>query len=69
MGSRGTILAVDDNLDTNEALVRPLAMRDYRAGAAFDGREALGYSRSGVAPLPPGSVRCCSFPPVRGFGG
>ena len=43
MGSRGTILVVDDNLDTNEVLVCLLAVPCgvYRAVAAFDGREAL----------------------------
>ncbi|TMA42164.1 MAG: response regulator [Deltaproteobacteria bacterium] len=30
MRSAGTILVVDDNLDTNEALARLLATRGYR---------------------------------------
>ena len=65
MGSRGTILVVDDNLDTNEVLVYLLAVPCgvYRAVAAFDGREALGYSRSGLAALPPGSARCFTLFP------
>jgi len=48
--SAGTILVVDDNRDTNEALVRLLAWRGYRVVPAFDGRQALDYLRGGGKP-------------------
>jgi CheY-like chemotaxis protein len=48
--SAGTILVVDDNLDTNEALARLLATRGYRVVPAYDGRQALDYLRSGGKP-------------------
>lgn len=47
MASAGTILVVDDNLDTNEALVRLLTSRGYRVAATFDGGQALDYLRGG----------------------
>jgi chemosensory pili system protein ChpA (sensor histidine kinase/response regulator) len=46
----GTILVVDDNPDTNEALVRLLQLRGYEVRGAFDGAEALGYLRDGLEP-------------------
>ena len=50
MRSEGTILVIDDNLDTNEALARLLASRGYRVVPAFDGHQALDYLRRGGKP-------------------
>ncbi len=46
----GIILVVDDNPDTNDALVRLLKLRGYDVLAAFDGAEALGFLRNGLEP-------------------
>lgn len=46
----GTILVVDDNPDTNDALVRLLRLRGYTVEGAFDGVEALGLLREGLEP-------------------
>lgn len=46
----GTILVVDDNPDTNDALVRLLRLRGYTVHGAFDGADALSQLQQGLEP-------------------